>query len=165
MAQHAINNLSNRTVQVNREKLLSTLQENKTKHESDYKEALGMYAELAKQNVQESYEKAKADLEKNYYKNLNLIEEFKPDDIDYSKYSGHFLLLHGTAVNLPLPKNYSNQYQDAINMVSWDVNETLVLTHSEFKCFVMDEWDWSYEFKNTVLNYSGCLNKTIGSIG
>lgn len=165
MAHSAISNLSNRTVQVNREKLLSTLIENKGKHEAEYKEALGMYAELAKQKVQESYDNAKKIIEENFYKNMDLVDRFNPEDVDYAKYNGNFLLLHTTSVNLPLPKSYSSQYQDAINMVSWDVNETLVLTHSEFKCFVMDEWDWSYEFKNTVLNYSGCLNKTIGSIG
>ena len=151
MAVQAQVDQQKRVIEVNRVKLLETLQANKEKHVKEYREAIAGYKSQAIDKLQKGYEDAKIKLEKNLVRGKASLEEFNPDSPEAT--SDYLTLVDGVQVALKVPKNYSRAYDAAIDMVKWDVRETLELSHAEFTCFVRDEWDWSREFFATSSMY------------
>lgn len=144
MAQLMREDVKNRKVEVNREKLLDILRSNKQKHINDYREALQGYKEMALEKLQDGYEKAKVKLEKNLERGKTSIAEFDPEN---PRGVGDYLtLIEGVSVELKVPRDFSKDYDAAIDMAKWDVRETLELSNAEFQCFVRDVWDWTNDF-------------------
>lgn len=142
MANMARQDQQKRTVIVDRVKLLEQLAANKEKHVREYHEAVAGYKEMAKEKLQRAYEKAKVSLEDNVKKGLEKIDGFDPENDSY----GVTTLIDAVYVDLPIPKNYEDEYDAAIDMVNWDTRAELELTHAEFQCFVRDVWDWTSDF-------------------
>lgn len=151
MAIQAKQDQQKRTVVINKERLLIQLLANKEKHVKEYEEALAGYKEMASQKLREAYEDAKVALEKNLTKGLAKLDEFDPDDDEFSSY---LTLVEARHVNLPVPQNYEEEYESAIQMVQWDTRSELELTHAEFNCFVRDKWDWTSDFFSTTAIYN-----------
>lgn len=144
MAQTAIKDQMERKIEVNREKLLETLKKNREKHGKDYQEAVEGYKTLAMEKLKEGHERAQKELKENFERYTKRIQDFDPKN---PKGSDYLTLVNGINVEMKLPRDYTAKYDAAIDMVSWDVRETLELTHAEFQCFVRDVWDWSDEFR------------------
>lgn len=151
MAIQAKQDQQKRTVVINKERLLTQLLANKEKHVREYEEALAGYKEMASQKLREAYEDAKVALEKNLTKGLAKLDEFDPDDDEFSSY---LTLVEARHVNLPVPQNYEEEYESAIQMVQWDTRPELELTHAEFNCFILDKWDWTSDFFSTTAIYN-----------
>ncbi len=144
MAALALADQKERQIEVNRERLLVTLKANREKHIKDYKEAVEGYCASALKKLEAGYEKAKLKVERNYKTAVDQIKQF---DVNNPRASSDWLtLVEGERVELKVPRNFSKEYDAAIDMVTWDVRETLELTHAEFQCFVRDVWDWSNDF-------------------
>lgn len=151
MANFAIENQQKRTVHVDRKQLLTTLIENREKHIEDYKAAVDGYRELAKEKLKVAHEKAKSKLDENLRSGIATLDEFDPSNP--RKSDDYLTLVEGVRVELKVPRNFSAEYDAAIDMATWDTRPIFELTHAEFQCFVRDIWDWSYDFAFTNMVY------------
>lgn len=153
MAGAALRDQKQRQVEVNRVKLIETLLLNREKHVKEYNEAVVGYRTMALEKLQSEYEKAKVAIERNLEKAKVSIQEFDPADSE--KHSDYLSLVEAVTVRLPVPRNFSKEYDAAIDMAGWDVRDTLELTHAEFQCFVRDVWEWSNDFSSLTKSYAG----------
>lgn len=106
------------TIPVKREELLTKLEENKIKHNADFETALAQWVEECTGALQAAAEKANS---------TGVIEE-KP------------------LSELPKPKRFESEYDNAIERVKWFQGETVELDDRQFAAWVQDNWDWSHGF-------------------
>lgn len=146
--------LGERTVTVERERLLATLKTNRTKHQAEYNESLAGYKSLATQRLKTLRDKAVRTIDENFELITRKIERYDPADRDITDV---VTLLSAMTFNLKVPTDHTHAYDVAIDMAEWETNATIELTQGQFQCFVRDEWDWTDEFKH--------LNKAYTSMG
>ena len=144
MAQMVRRDQENRTVEVNREKLLETLNLNKSKHIKDYLEAKEGYRTVLLEKVEAAFADARSSLEQKHLRVKRQISEMT--DAEIEKQRDNITIVDSISVEMRVPRCYDKEYDAAIDMAKWDVRETLELTHAEFTCFVRDQWDWTSEF-------------------
>ncbi len=140
-----------RTVEVNRVKLIETLESNREKHLKEYKEAMEGYKSILLTKIEEAYTEAKKQI-KNEYDRIK-AKVGKLTDEDIARQRDSVVLLDGIVVEMKVPRSYVKEYDAAIDMAKWDVRETLELTHAEFTCFVRDQWDWKSGFEAVSMLY------------
>lgn len=63
---------------------------------------------------------------------------------------GHIQL----AVRLPIPQDYTGEYDEAIKMLEMCIDNEIVITSDDFDRLVMDNWGWKKSFSETVSNYT-----------
>jgi len=153
MAAAARMDQANRKVQVDRLRLLETLESNKKKHIKDYEEAMAGYKASLLSKIDEAFKKAQMELIAKYEKTKAKVRAFT--DFDIGKQGDTFTLLDGLFVEMRVPRSYVADYEAAIDIATWDVNTTMELTHSEFTCFVRDQWDWKSGFDAISTMYKG----------
>lgn len=139
-----------RTVTVSRDKLLKTLEENRTKHVAEYREALVGYKKAASGALEKQIAKAKKAIEESAEILLNRIEQFDPED----PLKNQVVVLDRFSFNLEVPQNHERSYDVAIAMAQWEEGDTIELKQSEFQCFVLDDWDWKEQFLNVTKVYN-----------
>lgn len=144
-----------RTVEVNRLKLIETLEANRTKHVQDYEEAMAGYKAVLLSKIDEAFDDAKKQLETKYEKTKSRVSAFT--DADIAKQRDSFTLIDDITVEMKVPRSYAKEYDAAIDMAKWDVRETLELTHAEFTCFVRDQWDWKSGFEAVSMLYKAAI--------
>lgn len=133
-----------RAVQVDRLRLINSLECNLANHIEDYEEAMAGYRSVLLNKLTEAFNAAKVSLEHDYEKMQMKVAAFTDDDI--AKQRDHFTLVDEITVTMKVPRSYAKEYEAAIDMAKWDVRDTLELTHAEFTCFVRDQWDWKSGF-------------------
>jgi len=116
-----------KTVTVNRVKLIEKLKENLEAHKKDYAEAvvgyrLKLIADLTGKLVQ--------------VKNLSDKEALEAKPVSFNP-----------------PQSYESQYVDAIEMLEWSVQENIELDHATFKAYVQNQWQWSGGFDSVTTMY------------
>lgn len=136
--------LKERTVTVNRPRLLEILQTNREKHRREYQESVEGYKVLAKERLEKLHKRAVASLKDSLELIESKIDGFDPEDDE--GLTDHVTLINSMSFHLQVPKDYTSAYDVAIQMAEWEVNETVELTQGQFQCFVMDDWDWRSEF-------------------
>lgn len=144
-----------RMVTVEKNKLLNTLKVNKANHVEKYKESMSGYQELATEQLEKEFVKAKKRLENSVTMIKSQIDNFNPDE----PLLDNIVLLDRVAFTLRAPKNYESSYDVAIEMAEWEVGDTIELTQSEFQKFVMDNWDWKEDFLYLNKSYVGFAKK------
>jgi hypothetical protein len=132
---------SERKVVVKKTRLLNALRKNLEKHINDYLEAVAGYKEEAKVKLEAEKEKAIEKLSRAYTKTLGEIDNFDPE-----KSTDVIVFCDSIRFDLVAPKNFSDAYQQAIEMLEWEERDEVELTTYEFRCFVMDKWDWMEDF-------------------
>lgn len=106
-------------VKINRLQLLGIVQENKTKHISEFIEAVADYKILVLQIATGNVKMAKsADLEQ--FKKIKSIPN--------------------------APVSYENDYSRAIRMLELSVEEVIEVEEDVFNQLVLDEWHWKQHF-------------------
>lgn len=55
---------------------------------------------------------------------------------------------------LQKPQNHAESYEQAIALMEWDTRAEIELTIEEFENYIRDNWKWTFDFHNTVGNYS-----------
>lgn len=151
MAAMARMDQEKRTVEVDRIKLIATLESNREKHLAEYKEAMEGYKSTLLTKIEEAYVDAKKQI-KNEYDRIK-AKVGKLTDEDIARQRDSVVLLDGIVVEMKVPRSYVKEYDAAIDMARWDVRETLDLTHAEFTCFVRDQWDWKSGFEAVSMMY------------
>ena len=43
---------------------------------------------------------------------------------------------------IPEPEDHTTDYDRVIRMVEMEVNDTIAVPEHDFRCYVMDDWDW-----------------------
>ena len=110
-----------------KEALLSTLRDNKEKHQATYDEAMGVW----KQEVTDKLTK---------YLNDFTTKGSLPD---------------GTYVKLQTkPVRYTESYDRAIKMIELNIDTNIVLEDEDFIKLVLDEWDWKDMFAANTTSYT-----------
>jgi len=108
-----------KTVKVKKKKLLTKLRENRAKHAHDYEEAVEEYWKALHKELGELVEKAG--------KRKGWQYEIKADP----------------------PKDYTKEYDDAIELLEWEIADEVDLSNADFKRFIQDEWGWKKAFMAT----------------
>lgn len=144
-----------RTVEVNRQRLIETLESNREKHVQDYEEAMAGYKAVLLTKIDEAFGDAQKQLHVKYEKTKAKVAAFT--DADIAKQRDHFTLIEDITVEMKVPRSYAKEYDAAIDMAKWDVRETLELTHAEFTCFVRDQWDWKSGFEAVSMLYKALV--------
>lgn len=111
-------------VKVDKTKLLSTLEANKAKHVAEYSDAVDVY---------------RKDAEKALRKRASEVRD------------GETLSL---SIDLPQPQTFGAEYDRAIAMVEWSEDEFITLDDSDFRAFVLDEWQWGRQFQASTQAYN-----------
>ncbi len=131
---------ADREVKVKRDDLLKVLRENRDKHLKDYKEACEGYRELALQKIDSIFAELKS--------KIGALKE------------GQTIAVVGLHFGLDVPVSHEKAYDQIIRMMEMSVDSEIVLTASQFACFVMDDWEWKSEFEQSTAFYAA--NKPIG---
>lgn len=113
------------TIRINRDKLLTTLQENRDKHRAEFETALAVWTEEAAGALRKAADNAaKGDV------NVNPLAD------------------------LPKPQNYLKSYNDAITRLEYEVRDEIELDDREFSAWVQDDWNWRGQFVGTTSLYN-----------
>lgn len=115
---------SMQVVRLDKTALIGTLYSNRDKHQTDYDTAIVGY-----------YKAKIADFESG----LKLVkkgEDFTPD------------------TGIVKPSNHSGEYSWAIELLTRSLDNEVHLQQSEFRQFVMDEWNWSTSFRASATSYA-----------
>lgn len=102
--------------------LIDILKENHKKHVAVYEEAVDGYWDETAKILHEALDK--------------INKRHLPSDKEVNLY-------------FPFPKNYSSDYQSAIEMLELSIDSTITLTAAEFQQYVKDNWTWSKTFSVT----------------
>ena len=54
---------------------------------------------------------------------------------------------------LPIPRDYTVEYDRAIDQYEWEKSDVVELTTTNFNRFVRDEWDWHDAFVGSTQTY------------
>lgn len=130
--------------------LLEALEENRQNHVKEYEESIAGYKDSAKEKLKQARITALDNLKTNFTKIEQEINDFDPENA-----KDYFELLQQEMVHLPVPRNHSQEYDQAIAMVGWEQNEEIILTNKQFRTLILDEWDWQEQFKTVSAFYNG----------
>ena len=133
---------SERETSVHTADLLETLRANRDQHVMEYKQAVEGYLEKAKSLLSEEFGRAKVKLNESYTRAKSELELFDPE-----KAEDTIVFCRSIQFTLKAPRDHSDAYDQAIKMMNWESRETVMLTTTEFRCFVMNNWDWTDEFQ------------------
>jgi hypothetical protein len=111
-------------VTIKKTMLKEKLTENLKKHDDLYEKALENYWKTVEETLKEKVEKAN-----------NLIAE--------REISNGGIHIH---ININAPENRRDEYDDALSMLEYEVDDEVVLTQREFKAYVLNQWDWTNSF-------------------
>lgn len=54
---------------------------------------------------------------------------------------------------LTTPEDHTKDYDRAIQMVEWSIEDTIELDTRQFQQLVMDEWEWKERFDTQIAAY------------
>ena len=60
-----------------------------------------------------------------------------------------------TSTDLKAPVSHERDYDVAIDMLEWSTATSIVVSSSQFRMYVRDEWDWKSTFKMSTERYAG----------
>ena len=61
------------------------------------------------------------------------------------------------SVTLVQPMDQTKDYDRALQMLAMSVEDAIVLEESDFRCYVLDEWNWKAGFSASNIRYSKIL--------
>lgn len=112
-----------KTVKVKVAPLLEKIEENRGNHRTVFEQALIVYKRKVIEELEASLARAK---------------------------EGERITRYST---LTQPMDMTDEYDQAVAMLKMSVDEEVVLTNSEFACFVLDKWQWKSQFASSNRGY------------
>lgn len=152
MARQALQDRENRTVVIERTRLLAQLRSNLEEHLGNYRMAVSGYKAQLQMKLEDTILKARQTLEKSYEKQLRKLETL--DEADIHRQDEYIRVMDAVFIEMPVPRSHAAEYEAVIAMVEWDTREELELTMPEFECFIRDNWDWQHDFRKVTEFYS-----------
>ena len=113
-----------RTVTVNKAKLIETVKENREAHRDIFLEAQKGYRKQA----------------------IELLDESLRCARNGKKFKMMF--------SLPAPVDQTEEYDKALKMLEWSVDDNIELGEQAFRQYVLDDWSWSMAFSTTNSRYT-----------
>jgi len=55
---------------------------------------------------------------------------------------------------LPVPEEHTDDYDTALEMLKMSVDQEVVISQSDFRCYVLDKWEWKRRFVGTNSAYT-----------
>jgi hypothetical protein len=104
---------------VKKEDLVTALTKNRDGHRAQYEEAHSGYRKALLETVAKMYDDAKKGLE----------------------------VAH--MIHLEIPEDHTKDYDRVIGMMRMSIDETVLITQSEYSQYVMDDWGWKERFTGT----------------
>ena len=138
-----------RTTVVDVGDLKEKLAENRAAHLKEYNEAVEGYLEAARAKLEDQHKKAQVELQKAYDRTTEELKRYDPE-----KAQDTIVFCGSIQFKLIAPRNYVDAYDQAIEMMEWETREKVELNTTEFRCFVMNKWDWMQEFKTVSEMYN-----------
>jgi len=117
------------SVRVQKKELLETLKTNRTKHETEFLDAVVGYRTA-------------------------IVKELSRLRTKANKATDDELVDLNISVSLSRPQNHVRDYDLAIKMLEWSIDDHVDLDQHEFNQYVNDEWHWSAGFKAVTSFYS-----------
>ena len=136
-----------KTVNIDRQKLLTTVRENLQKHVNDYNESVVLYRQLLLQVLQENSTRHRR----------NIIAAKSALEKGVTLESGDLTQMKHLP---PMPTSYEEAYNKAIKMLEFSADDVIELTSDVFNQLVLDEWSWKHQFETTTAFY-----KSVGAVG
>jgi hypothetical protein len=121
-----------REVKVRRDELLSVLHQNRERHIQEYEAACVGYRDVALRRIEEGFQEAR-----------DVVNRLK---------EGQTVAV-GFRISLSVPVSFEKAYDQIIRMMEMSVDTEIVLTASQFACFVMDDWEWKEEWASSNAQY------------
>ncbi|RMG12666.1 MAG: hypothetical protein D6731_13425 [Planctomycetota bacterium] len=112
-----------RTIRVDKARLIERLNENRARHEREYQEALEGYKARLVLILSRKLEAAKRRLE-----------------VDH-------------LIDLEVPREHFEDYDRALALLDWEQGDSVELTHGEFERYVLDAWPWKGKFRSVHASY------------
>lgn len=122
------------TIMVHKEKLLEVLRKNREGHRKIFEEALDGYRKEVVKRLDEQLARAKAG--KRVYLAFQIVE----------------------------PQNQTKDYDRAIGMLEMSIDDEISLSESDFRNYVMDDWNWKHQFLSSNAMYSGSAASSLDSM-
>jgi hypothetical protein len=93
-------------------------------------------------------------LEKNHKEHLEFFEEANKNYLlkveeaiqEVSRIFAATKKLDTEPLQISKPQSFSSQYSEAIEMVKFTEEALITLPQKEFRQYVLDKWDWMYNF-------------------
>lgn len=118
-----------RNITVDKASLLDTLRANRDAHRAEYDKAVEVY----KRRFVEEAEKFAAEA-------LRRVTQGLPfNDFMW----------------LPVPEEHTDDYDRVIALMEWELADTVELSESDFRCYVLNEWGWMTSFTANTSLYTG----------
>lgn len=111
-------------VRVSKGEVLAALFNNRESHRAKFEEAMEGYKEQAIRTLE---------------KHINQIKANDPQRV---------------ILSLPLPEDHTEDYDRAIDMLQWSLDDEVVLNQREFRTYIQDDWGWKQEFESTYTMYT-----------
>lgn len=124
-------------VRIQKDKLLQTIEKNREVHEKEYNETVEAYKILVKEKLKEKIEQQKIAFKKSIKELEENMLQFE-NDVNVKP-----------LVSVQKPVNYLENYDTAIGMLNYSIDDIVCLHRKEFQSYVMDNWSWKEEFRST----------------
>ena len=115
-------NLNQRSVNVNKEELLTKLRENLEIHKVQYEEALVDFKERLLSDLK---------------KGVKLVGKTEAKD------------LKRFSISSPFPQSHEKDYVEVIEMLEMSTDDTINLDAQSFKAYIKNQWSWSVQFETS----------------
>lgn len=116
-------NQQSMTVEVNKERLLTTLRDNRKEHREQFLAAQEVYRTRVIEQLDQR---------------LKAIRDGDPINLYFQ---------------LPEPRDYTDDYDTVIEMIEWHEGDKFELEHMDFERFVLNKWQWASEFAASTQAY------------
>jgi hypothetical protein len=111
-------------VRVSKVKILKALRENREEHRAAFEDALDGWHEQVQAALKEQLKRVREDKR------------------------------HNPQWYLPMPQDHTRDYDHAIELLEYSLDEEFELSAREFAQFVRDDWGWKGDFVTSVNTYS-----------
>lgn len=111
------------TVRVDRDELLAKIKGNRDRHRSEFEQAFEGFRRKMRERLEE---------------HLDMLAKGETPPI---------------TLNLVIPKDHTDDYDQVIEMLIMSVEESVELQHHEFAQYVRDDWGWKNEHITTSAFY------------
>lgn len=110
-------------IAVKKADLIAALEKNRNGHHGQYEEAHANYRKALIDTVGKMYDDAKKGLDVHHF------------------------------IQLEIPEDHTKDYDRVMGMLKMSIDETVLITSSEYSQYVMDDWGWKEKFVNTSNSY------------
>lgn len=115
-------------ITVNKADLIAKLRTNRDEHKAIYDEAVSVYKERF----------------------IREAEKFLMESLEYAKRGEPFKQM----VWLPVPEEHTADFDRALEMLEWEVDDEVELSEYEFSQLVQNEWGWAKNFASNTTSYT-----------